>query len=196
MALDFDLINRATAYSIDKLESNPAVGLVLFDDFLLPELVDKLINFLNTADIQWNNETDQSGKYSMKHRKALSWVFDTVVEEAHIVFENLTTTLNQRYNRNNKFLGISIWRDTEQYTINRHSDNPIIDIAMQIYLTTGPGTLGTWFDYNGKAVQANYQINSGYLTDNTARIEHWLDVNVPADHVRYSVYARWMKNND
>ena len=40
------------------------------------------------------------------------WLADTVIEEAHTMFENLTEVLNTKFNRTNTFLGISIWRDT------------------------------------------------------------------------------------
>lgn len=196
MPIDSSLINQATEYSVNRLHSQPADSVMLFDSFILPELTTKLIEFLDSNAIPWESETDQTGAYAMDNRLRINWLADTVIEEAHTVFENLTEVLNTKFNRTNTFLGISIWRDTQNYTINRHSDNPIIDIAMQIYLTGGPASLGTWFDHNSTTVQATYKVNSGYLLDNSERVEHWLDATVPNNHVRYSLYARWKLSND
>jgi hypothetical protein len=113
-----------------------------------------------------------------------------------MVFENLTPMLNSRYNRDNEFMGLSVWHDQEGYLIERHSDNPDIDIAIQVFLTSGPKELGTMFAYNDEIIQIDYQENSGYINDNTTRIEHWMKTPVPKNHTRYSIYARWKKREN
>ena len=107
MPLDFDLIDRSTEYStkqIQNLINTECPYLFFLDSFIDPELLEKLLNFISTEELIWLPETNQE----YQNRLKLNWVFDTVVEETHIVLENLTTELNLKFNRNNKFLGLSV----------------------------------------------------------------------------------------
>jgi hypothetical protein len=152
--------------------------------------VDKLINFITTNDLEWQKEINS--KYL--HRLKINWIPDSVIEEVYIVLENLTLELNQKFNRNNKFLGTTIWKDHEGFTIEGHDkDNEIIDISMQVYLTEDLANLGTSFIYNNKIIQANYTKNYGYLYDNSRGVPHYMDIPVPKEHIRYSLYAMWSR---
>jgi len=193
MPLDFDLITAATAYSIKQLESAEATDcpdLLWLDNFIEPRLLDKFITFITTEDLEWTPEDLQETAPRLK----VNWVFDSVIEEVHTVFENLTTVINQRYNRNNRFNGIAIWRDLPGYIIGPHQDRDLINLAIQIYVTTGPAELGTKFNYNNQVLQTKYLVNHGYLLDNQQGVTHYLDTPVPAEHLRLSVYAVWTSN--
>jgi len=191
MPLDFDLIDRSTEYStkqIQNLINTECPYLFFLDSFIDPELLEKLLNFISTEELIWLPETNQE----YQNRLKLNWVFDTVVEETHIVLENLTTELNLKFNRNNKFLGLSVWKDQEGYTIGKHNrDNTIIDLAIQLYLTDGDTNLGTTFEYNHSKLQTKYQKNHGYLIDNSIGVTHYMMTPVPKEHTRYSLYAIW-----
>jgi len=187
MSLDFSLIEEATQYSLAKLSSLGMAQekLYLVEDFLHPTLIDKLVKYAETR-------TDWVAAQGYKDicRYQVNWEPDSALEETHIVFEYLTGYLSVMFNRTVYFHGINLWKDVEGYSISRHTDNPVIDLAIQLYLTSGPAELGTTFEHNGKT-QAKYQQNCGYIADNSQGLYHSLDTKVPADHVRYSVYAIW-----
>jgi hypothetical protein len=195
MLLEFDLIEQSTQYSADNLkniEKTDCPYLFFLKSFINPTLLDKLLNYISTEELCWLPETNQE----YQNRLKLNWVFNTVVEEMHIVLENLTIALNQKFNRNNKFIGLTIWKDQEGYTISKHNkDNPIIDLAIQIYLTDDAVNLGTKFEYNNKIFSTKYQKNHGYLYDNSQGVTHYMTTPVPKNHVRYSLYAMWSKLN-
>jgi hypothetical protein len=195
MTLKFNLIEKSTQYSIDNLkniERTDCPYLFFLKSFINPELLDKLLKYISTEELSWVTETNQE----YQNRLKLNWVFDTVVEEVHIVLENLTVELNQKFNRNNKFIGLTVWKDQEGYTIGKHDkDNSIIDLAIQIYLTEGVADLGTKFEYNNKILGTKYQKNHGYLYDNNQGVPHYMNTPVPKNHVRYSLYAMWSKLN-
>jgi hypothetical protein len=165
-------------------------GLFLLESFLHPILLSKLNDYIINTDLAWQIEPYQATKNRLK----INWVADTVIEEVHIVMKNLTAELNRQFNRSNKFLGITIWKDQEGYTIERHKDRALIDLAIQIYLFGGTEDLGTKFEYNNTIISADYKENSGYLQDNQLGIMHYLDTPVPKDHNRYSLYAIWTKD--
>jgi hypothetical protein len=193
MPLDFELIKKSTEYSLDKLKNmtkSNCPALFFLNDFLYHLMIDKLVDFLTATEIDWQVEMYQE----QLNRSKINWIPDSVIEEVHIVLENLTLELNQKFNRNNKFLGITIWKDQEGYTIHKHDkDNEIIDIAVQIYLTENLTELGTNFEYNNETIQVNYRKNYGYLYDNSRGVPHYMSVPVPKEHIRYSLYAIWSK---
>jgi len=192
MLLDFELIKQSTQYSLDKLkniEKTDCPGLFFLSDFLYLPLIDKLVDFIDATDLDWQEQEGQE----YKNRLKVNWVPNSVIEETHIVIESLTGSLNKKFNRNNKFLGVSIWKDQEGYGIGKHTDNKIIDVAIQIYLTESAENLGTTFEYNNLTLQAQYQKNHGYLLDGSHQLPHYMNVPVPKEHVRYSLYAVWSK---
>jgi hypothetical protein len=190
MSLKFKLIKKSTEYSLDKLKNitkSNCPDLFILDDFLYPPLMDKLVDFLTTTDIDWQVYQEHV------NRLKLNWIPNSVVEEVHIVLENLTSELNQKFNRNNKFFGVAIWKDQEGYTIEKHNkDNSIIDIALQLYLSENLVDLGTKFEYKDEIIQINYRKNHGYLYDNSHQgVPHYMTTPVPKEHIRYSLYAIW-----
>lgn len=195
MALDFTLIEKATNYSIDQFNKKTLTDcpyIFTLNEFLYPELLEKLYKFL----LSNNNWTVQEDYKNVGHRDSrfkLNWESDTVVEEAHIVLENLTEVFNQFYNKNNKFLGINLWKDITGFSLAKHIDNPDIDLSLQIYLNSSADDLGTKFTYQNITINTPYIKNHGYIMDNLGKVVHYFDSTIPSDYARYSLYAIWTK---
>jgi len=189
--IDQDIIKLASAYSLTRLKSRCIIkpdSLYLLENFLDPALTSRVLNHLIKNNIDWQEEPKQYGS----NRKKINWEFNTPIEELYNTINSLTDSINQIFNRNNKFLGITIWKDEAGYKIPKHTDNPVIDIAMQIYLTADPEIdAGTTFIVDNKNIKIPYKQNVGYLMDNTANIEHYMTGDIPDNHVRYSLYAIW-----
>jgi len=190
MPLETKLIEQSVEYSLDKLKNTPDTecpNLFFLTDFLHPTFIDKFVDFITTNDLAWQGQEGQE----YKNRLKINWVPDSPIEEAHIIMEHLTESLNKKFSRNNKFIGISVWKDQEGYFISQHIDNKDIDVAIQIYLTGETENLGTTFEYNNLSLQAQYQKNCGYLIDDSQQLVHSMSTVVPKDHIRYSLYAIW-----
>jgi hypothetical protein len=141
MSIKFKLIKKSTEYSLDKLKNmtkSNCPDLFFLNDFLYPPLMDKLVDFLTTTDIDWQVYQEQV------HRLKLNWIPNSVIEEVHIVLENLTSELNQKFNRNNKFFGVSIWKDREGYTIEKHKDILITELKLRNYNDI---IINEWLEY-------------------------------------------------
>lgn len=195
MAIDSRLITQSTVYSQNQLEHKVATQcpqLFLLDDFLLPELLEKTLDYLQDSDLDWATVLYQESLPRYK----IEWAADTVVEELHCVMESLTTTVDKIYGKKTKFNGINIWKDVYPYTLPLHEDNFRVSTAIQIYLTSGPEDLCTTFDYQGQFIKSQYKINQGYLFDNSQRTQHGLLSTVPQNHERLSLYATWADDND
>jgi hypothetical protein len=196
MALDFTLIEKATNYSIDQFNKRTLTDcpyIFILNEFLDPELLEKLYKFALTNN-EWIMQKDYT-KIEMyrNNRFKLNWESDTVVEETHIVLENLTEVFNQFYNKNNKFLGINLWKDITGFSLAKHIDNPDIDLSMQIYLNSSADDLGTKFTYQNITINTPYIKNHGYIMDNLGKVAHYFDAEIPLDYSRYSLYAIWTK---
>lgn len=191
--IDQDVIRLASAHSLRQLDSRCTIqphALYRLDNFLDPLLISRVLNYITNNDIRWEEDTSQPGV----NRKKINWEFDTPIEELYNTMNLLTDSINQIFNRDNKFLGITVWKDEIGYKIKKHTDNPVIDIAMQIYLTADPAIdAGTTFIVDNEHIQLPYKENVGYLMDNTANIEHYMTGNIPNRHVRYSLYAIWSR---
>lgn len=195
MPIDLKLIDDATVNASKSLQhriQTKSQSLFKLDNFLTESLMDKLYKFFS-SDCNWIPQLDSKNQI-VDSRKKINWLADSVVEETHIVFENLTPIIQKIFNRTLKFDGISIWQDTTNFFVSRHSDNPKIELAIQIYLSEYTLNLGTVFECDNEIVKIDYKINNGYLMDNKAKLTHYMPIPVPADHVRYSVYAIWVKS--
>lgn len=195
--LDFELIDLScnhTATQFDRKVYTGIPGLYTVENFLPARLLEKLKEFIQTEN-NWLHETVESGDVLYPNRMKLNWIPDTVIEETHIVLEKLTDILNVEFKRNNEFLGLSIWKDLTGYNIGKHTDNPVIDLAIQIYLNADSVlNLGTLFEHNEQKFCVKYDMNTGYIMDNTKKITHSMQTKIPDNHVRYSLYAIWTRN--
>ena len=91
-----------------------------------------------------------------------------------------------------EFDGSIIWKDVYPYKIEKHSDRDLIKASIQIYLNDNPfADLSTKFLYNDTIISPPYKANSGYLTNNRAKLEHWMTTDIPKDFERYSLYVIW-----
>lgn len=196
MALDFALIDQSTRYSIDQLNKKIPTDcpyIFILSNFINPVLLEKLYRYALDSNDWCEQERYGSSLYE-PNRFKINWKADSVIEEIHTVFENLTDTFNQVYKKNYKFSGINLWKDSSGYNITRHVDNPTIDLSIQIYLNDSNCDLGTKFEYANATIKTPYIKNFGYIMDNDGKIIHYFDSLIPPDYTRYSLYAIWSNN--
>lgn len=196
MSLDFNLVDRSTQHALDSLKSSETVcpGLLCISNLLDSDLLVKLQNYIFDESLIWGSQEHHVGAGYHYDRKKINWVPDSVIEETHMVLEGLTDYINQCFTRQNKFLGLSIWKDEYSYQVPLHTDNPVIDISMQIYLNDNNMDLGTRFQLD-TVFTIPYKTNHGYLMDNRQNIQHFYDGQSPKDYHRYSLYAIWANAN-
>lgn len=202
MSLDFKLIEKSISYSIDILETSKIIcpGLLHVTNFLHSDLLLKLQTFIFDDNLTWgfhdyHNDYHRSINTPALYRKKIDWIPDSVVEETHIVLDSLTDYLNRRFNKKNKFLGLSIYKDLSSLKLLMHTDNPVIDLSIQVYLNSNNQNLGTKFHLPQTIFQIPYKVNCGYLMDNNFKIIHSYDGFLDKNYYRYSLYAVWTNTN-
>ena len=133
MTLDFTLIHESTIHARDSISNGKTVhpGLLFVDHLLPANLLEKLQVYICDDNMLWHNQETLTGEI-YPGRKKITWTADSVIEEIHVVLDNLTEHLNQRFSRQNKFLGLSVWRDECTFQLIPHYDNPNNDISIQI----------------------------------------------------------------
>ena len=197
MSLDFKLIEKSIQYALDSLKSSSIVcpGLLYVSELLDPVLLVKLQDYISDDKLVWERQEDPLAMSTYFGRKKINWIPDSVIEETHMVLDGLTDYLNQRFNKQNKFEGLSVWKDEHTYQVPLHTDDLRIDISMQIYLNGDDSMdLGTRFQVN-TVVKIPYKTNHGYLMDNRQNIKHFYNGKSPKDYHRYSLYAIWANAN-
>lgn len=188
MPLDYDLIQRncdQAAQAIDTLHPSMVNDLWFVKDFVGEDILDKLELYLE----QSQNWSQVAGQESFPRHK-ITWETDSVIEELHDVCNSVTAQLEKKFSRSLIFSGIQIWRDTEGYYFGRHTDNPVIDISLQLYLFDAPSTCGTTFFDHGTRIVLGFFHNTGYVCT-SHDLPHETTSAVPAGAVRYSLYAHW-----
>lgn len=188
--IDGELITKASNYTIEKFSNRVSTNceyLWFLQDFLYPELIEKILKFVEQDDLPWTKVRLQT----YAKRQSISWIPDTVIEELHMVINNLTPQIERVILRPQKFGGISIWKDEYPYSIGPHADQPIISSALQIYLNVGSVDTTTHFKWQDKILKPENLSNHGYFLDNRGKVVHWLPNEVPKDFYRYSLYAIW-----
>lgn len=193
--IDQDLIEnnkKHLASCISNRLSTPIADLYQITDVLDTAILQKLNQYVcSVSDDKWQTVEGQE----TLPRQKISWDFDTVIEELHEIFDSATDLINEMFPDVHKhFWGISIWKDQAGYEIDWHTDNPDIDVAMQIYLYTLPG-VGTIFGSQSAPILISSEHNSGYLIrhDRIDKISHRSESVVPAGTTRYSLYAVWSR---
>jgi hypothetical protein len=193
--INLDLINKNISHvknSIINRQSTTSSYLLILKDVLQQEILDKLKKYLDTVDNRkWQTVEGQENS----PRQRISWDGDTVIEELHEIFQSLTEEINLIFPGVRKnFWGISIWKDSPGYKIDWHTDNPDIDVAMQIYIFNDPG-LGTIFRLIDGDIVVPSESNTGYLVCHTGdnKIPHRTENIIPDGIVRYSLYAVWSR---
>ena len=181
--------------ALNNLQSTPALGLWRIENVLTPEMLDKLRQFItDTPDSEIWHKVEGQEKLN---RKKITWHPDSVIEELHIIFESLTESVNKIFLQNTKnFLGVSVWKDWAGYTMGWNTDNPIIDVSMQLYLFDDAlPHAGTVFKLDGTDYLVPYISNSGYVCNQTLdpKLLHKPAVVLDHGQCRYSIYSVWSR---
>lgn len=157
---------------------------------LCSNILEKIKKYTESTHVSWQEIKEQS----TLPRKKVSWDQDTVIEELHEIFESATDTINNIFIGHDKyFWGVTLWKDSPGYYIPWHTDNPDIDIAVQIYLFDQIST-GTVFKSNDHEVLVESQHNHGYMIKNFPTcILHRTQNVIPESTTRYSLYAVWSR---
>lgn len=190
--IDQDLIKSGSMHLKSMLASlsTDHNGLILIEDVFTDQIIEKLLKFCIASD-DWKPQLTADNKTVIANREKISWRYDCIVEETHTILENVTPEISRLIKRDNLvFGGVNLWKDTQGYTIKRHTDNPVIQTSLQVYIQNLP-TLSTIFEYDGNLVHTNPNSNAGYISDNLIGIPHWLPNAVPAEFNRYSLHAIW-----
>jgi hypothetical protein len=161
----------------------------------------KIKNFLSDTDLSilqdFLNTTDKWGLYRaggiQKNRFVIypsdnEWLLNTLTEK----FIKLTPHVKHIFRKPRLYFGgITMWQDRQKYYIQKHTDNPIIEIAIQIYLTDNEPRLPTTFIVDDKDIIPDYKVNAGYIMDNSKQILHYMWPPIPQGQIRNSLYAFW-----
>ena len=135
--LDTQQIKISTKHTQSVLKHIKKIdGVHLVTGFFDQDLLDKLLEYCQTT-TSWQPIYNLKQK-EIECRKKIAWEDDSVVEVVHTVLQNVTPQLESIFNKQLKFNGIDLWKDTKGYTINRHTDNPIFNVSLQIYIDNLP----------------------------------------------------------
>jgi hypothetical protein len=166
---------------------NVADGLCFLDNFLSQEYLDKILEFAQTTD-KWE-------PYKVAHQQnrfiilGQEWDFLNILQQACI---QITPQLKNIFKKPELYFGgITLWQDRHKYYIAKHTDNPEIEVAIQIYLSDNSIPLPTVFVVGDQDIAANYKINAGYLIDNSKEIVHYLWPPIPQGEIRTSLHLTW-----
>ena len=129
------------------------------------------------------------------NRKMIDWIPESIVEEIHLVGDMLTRDIKEYYSIDNiELQAFQLWKDTPGYTLDLHQDNPVIDVAMQIYLD-GNSDEGTSFVIDKKEIKLPLKKNTGYLLwkkSNNERILHGTTKEISSGE-RITLYLTWSR---
>jgi hypothetical protein len=164
-------------------------GLCFVKDFLPQELLAELLNYINTT-----NDWKPYNVPSQKNRNVIQG--SELLARLYPYFDRITPQIKYIFRKPKLILeGITLWQDKYKYYISKHTDNPEIEVAIQIYLSNNSYPLATTFVIEGQDVQPEYQVNSGYIMDNAASITHYLWPPVPQEELRHSLHIIWKLDN-
>ena len=167
-------------------------GLCFIEDFLPAEDLETLQKFANES-----TEWEPYDIENQKNRSILrpnNWEYFSTFTKS---FMKLTPQLKHIFKKPALYYGgFSLWRDQHKYFIAKHTDNPVIEIGLQVYLNDNSIPLPTTFVVDGVDVRANYKINAGYVMDNSEHLEHFFWPPIPKDETRHSLYIFWKTTTD
>ena len=171
--IDQKIIANTTATIKIALENADKINdqLSLIKDVLPESCIDKL-NALLETNLDWKKVPFQENL----NRQMIDWIPESIMEELHNVGDELTDTVKKYYSIDNiKFQALQLWKDNQGYILNSHQDNPVIDIAMQLYLFSNNESEGTTFVIDNKELHLPFKPNTGYILwkkSNEERIPH------------------------
>lgn len=201
--IDQSLITENSATLVTALENSNKINtrLSLVSSAFNSALLTKLQQYLNDNyhSDNWIPETNEYGTPMHEvPRYKLTWDADTVIEELHEVCAAATPVLKKMYpNSFQTFNGIVVWRDHPGYFIDWHTDNPVIGISLQLYLTENNNAPGTEFVVESGTIAVPFVKNSGYVVDHsgTNKPSHRVAYPVPDNCLRYSLFALWYNSH-
>jgi len=196
--IDQNFINQNSISLADALKNGSAISpqVKLIKDAFDQNMLSKLQEYFTSnyhSDL-WKPETTKYGiPMNNKPRHKIEWDPESVVEEVHEVCNSVTPLLQEQYTCPDiVFDGITLWRDQPGYNISWHTDNPVIHLTMQIYLSGSSVCPGTEFKTQSGSVTASFVPNTGYFIDQRiTRPTHRTAHAVPENQIRYSLFAIW-----
>ena len=190
--IDYDLINECVdSMSVSMQRANKVKDQLLFVDNVFPQPVIDKIQTLLGSELDWKTVWRQPDT-----RKMIDWIPDSVIEELHEVGELLTIHICECFDiLNIKFQALQLWKDCDHYDLGTHMDNPVIDVAMQIYLFNDKQSEGTTFMIQGNPIDLPFKQNTGYVLwkkSTDQRIPH-RPTSVITGSDRVTLYLTWSR---
>ena len=192
--IDQILIKETSQNIINSIEHSKSVDSSLYTlENVLPESAcKKLWKYVQTTD-KW--EPLEREFYKL-HREKIVWDSDTIIEELHLAFQQVTEKINHmlQSEQQHNYIGIALWKDSEEYSIGWHTDNPLLSSALQIYLfDTCPSKCGTTFKINNVDIDLPFVHNTAYLADHNLdnKLLHKSTKPTPLGVKRYSLFVSW-----
>ena len=188
--IDYQLIEKTQNQIICSLDKRQPMSSQLYKmhNVLPDDTIKKLKEYIENENAHWESYQP------LRHK--ISWQADTVIEELHTAFENVTDKIQHIFESKQyqNFLGITVWKDFPEFEMNWHTDNSILSTALQLYLfDTCPPQCGTTFIIDNEHVDLPFLNNTGYILNQNLeqKIIHKPSCNVPDGINRYSLYASW-----
>lgn len=196
--IDQNLIDQNINTLVDAVKHSKSVTdqLKLVENVFDQSLMVKLEEYFtaNYNSDLWTSETTAYGvPMDNIPRFKLAWDPESVIEELHEVCQALTPLVQDIYpDATRKFDGIVIWRDHAGYDLAWHTDNPVIEVSLQIYLSGSARNPGTEFKTGESTLTLPFIPNTGYIVNHCGkRPVHRVAHPVPEGEVRYSLFALW-----
>ena len=187
-----DKSTRSIELAIANCLPTPSDKLFKINSVVDTAMIDKLKIYLTKDD---SNKWEYFQNNNL--RKVIKWDADTVVEELHMAFDGVTDLVSQQFsNQPLNFLGLQLWKDANDYCMAYHIDNPIIAVAIQLYLYDAPRDCGTVFKIDKEEYLVPFEHNTGYICKNQVLkgVPHMVKVIIPPNTDRYSLYAAWSRS--
>lgn len=197
--IDQNLINQNVSRLIDAVKHSKSITeqLKLVENVFDQSMLTKLHEYFraNYDSDLWVPETTTYGVPMTKVlRCKLTWDTESVIEELHEVCQALTPVVIEMYpDAQRKFNGIVIWRDHPGYDLTWHTDNPVVEVSLHIYLSGATLNPGTEFKIADSSLTVPFIPNTGYIVNHCGnkRPVHRVAHPVPEGEVRYSLFAIW-----
>jgi hypothetical protein len=197
--IDQNLIDQNITKLIDAVTHSKSVTeqLKLVENAFDQSMLSKLQEYFNAnySSNLWGPETTAYGiPMDNIPRVKLAWDPESVIEELHEVCRALTPNVLEMYpDAQRKFDGIVIWRDHPGYNLAWHTDNPVIEVSLQIYLSGSSRNPGTEFKTENSSLIVPFVPNTGYIVNHSGnkRPMHRIAHPVPEGEIRYSLFALW-----
>jgi hypothetical protein len=185
--IDFELVNSNIESLRRSLVLKNSVGVdwayglgQVFTDLF----IDKV-----TAEFDTNTEWTTVDLQTTSDRKLIAWKQDSVIEEAHMIFEACTQQVSELFQKDMTFSSVNFWQDGPAYSIAPHTDitSGRISASIQIYIGESGASSGTELYSNGVIFyKFPWKQNTGYIMNTVPASVHGM---MSPGYTRRSVYA-------